>query len=500
MNRAKPTASNGGPRLKALWVRDGHVCALAAITLIGLALRIMLLFQPMRYDESYTYTNYVSAPLGTAVSRYNCPNNHIFHTLLVRESVAIFGDHPWAIRLPALIFGASMIPAAYLMAAEFFGLDVALVTAALTASSSALVEYSTNARGYTIVCVCFMLIVVIARHLTLQSTPARWYLFSIISAIGFYAIPVMLFPFGIVVAWIALDWRAKGDHARDPQLPAWLLRSFALTGGIVFVLYFPVLTNTGWRSLVANRFVTPQPHFLRKLVEYSGLTWALATRDLSQPVVLALVAGLCISIFAPRPSRDDARRLIAAVVLWCSTVLLAMRAVPDERAWLFTLPLGLALATNGLRIFARSIPVRAVVITPLIAIGLGYRTISSHSILKSDQTGALIDGQAIATFLESRISNNYRVLAICPSDGILRYYLDTYHLPSTLVVIKVGREDRDGFFAVVNVSERQSLAGVLKAGGIAAADLKSTTLVAHFASADAYQVELAPGWIPDRMR
>ena len=210
-----------------LWVEEPTLCVLAAITIIGLALRVMFLFQPMRYDESYTYITYVARPLRTSISYYNCPNNHIFHTLMVRECIALFGDHPWALRLPALIFGTLMIPAAFFMAAAFFGPNVAVLTSALTASSSILVEYSTNARGYTIECVCFLMILANAKRLTLKSTRMRRGLFCAISAFGFYTIPVMLFPFGIVVVWMILDWLARDAHCRDPQLPVRLLGSIS---------------------------------------------------------------------------------------------------------------------------------------------------------------------------------------------------------------------------------------------------------------------------------
>jgi hypothetical protein len=484
------TSKHGQP-LAPIWMREPDLCALAAITLIGLALRIDFLFQPMRYDESYTYITYVARPLRTTISYYNCPNNHIFHTLMARECIALFGAHSWALRLPALIFGTLMIPAAYFMAAAFFGSNVAVVTSALTASSSILVEYSTNARGYTILCVCFMMILAIAKSLTLQSTAVRWLLFSIISAFGFYTIPVMLFPFGIVVVWMFLNWLAEVAHRRDPQLPIRLLGSIALTAAIVLVLYIPVLLNTGWRSLVANRFITPQSNFFPKLIRYSLSTWALAIRDLPQTVVALLLVGLGLSVFVPRPSRGDALRLIAALLLWCSTVLFTMRAVPDERVWLFTLPLGFALSLDGLGVLARAIPGRAVLVAPLIAGVLGYCTISSRSIVNSHETGTLPDGQAMAVLLKPLLSEKCHVLGICPSDAILQYYFDRSGLSPLMVVNNVHRYEGKCLFAVTDEPEDQSLDGVLSQGGIERDALKRVTLLAHYASGNVYKVELA---------
>jgi len=480
-----------GQRRAPIWMREPSLCALAAITLIGLALRIDFLFQPMRYDEAYNYITYIARPLRTTISYYNCPNNHIFHTVMARECVAMFGAHPWAQRLPALIFGTLMIPAAYFMAAAFFGPNVALVTAALTASSSILVEYSTNARGYTVLCVCFLTIAAIAKSLTSQSTVMRWRWFSIISALGFYTIPVMLFPFGIIVVWMILNWLAEDTGRRDPQFPVKLLSAIALTAAIVLVLYIPVLANTGWRSIVANRFITPQSNFFRKLIRSSFSTWALLIRDLPLTVVAVLVVGLVISVFVPRPSRGDALRLIAAIVIGCSTILLIMRAVPDERVWLFMLPLGFALGLDGLGVFARARPSYVVPIALLVVAVLGYRTISSSSILNSRETGALPDAKAMTMLLKPLLSEKCHVLGICPSDSILEYYFDRSDLPS-VAVGKVNGDERNCLFAVTDAPEGQSLDDVLSKGGVEPAELKRATLIAHYASGNVYKVELAP--------
>ena len=82
-----------------------HLLLLAAVLVLALAVRLLFLFQPMRYDEAYTYTHFASTPIYLTVSNFSSTNNHIFHTLLVQFSSLIFGNQPWALRLPALIAG-----------------------------------------------------------------------------------------------------------------------------------------------------------------------------------------------------------------------------------------------------------------------------------------------------------------------------------------------------------------------------------------------------------
>ena len=56
----------------------------------------------MRYDESVTYLYFASQSWMTVVSSYTYPNNHVFHSLLVKAFATVLGDDPWVLRsLPA---------------------------------------------------------------------------------------------------------------------------------------------------------------------------------------------------------------------------------------------------------------------------------------------------------------------------------------------------------------------------------------------------------------
>ncbi len=65
-----------------------------AVLLAAVAIRIHHIGQTMRNDEAYTFLAYASSPLSSALSDYEYPNNHLFHTLLVWVSTRIFGGSP----------------------------------------------------------------------------------------------------------------------------------------------------------------------------------------------------------------------------------------------------------------------------------------------------------------------------------------------------------------------------------------------------------------------
>src|SRR5207237_7232350 len=77
----------------------------------------------------------------------------------------------------------------------------AILAAALTASWPAFIDYSNDARGYTLLC-CFTLIAAASMCYVIRSgNSAAMLLFAVASALGFYTVPVMLYPFAMLAVW-----------------------------------------------------------------------------------------------------------------------------------------------------------------------------------------------------------------------------------------------------------------------------------------------------------
>ena len=148
-------------RLRALWPvlrRDWHELraravislrrvtiaewvAIGALTVLAVAIRWAPLFQPMRYDEAATWIDYASQPLAKSLSDYRFPNNHLFHTLLVHLSAAVFGSDPWALRLPAFIAGILVVPLTWGAGRALYSPSAGLLSAKMAATSASLTLY-----------------------------------------------------------------------------------------------------------------------------------------------------------------------------------------------------------------------------------------------------------------------------------------------------------------------------------------------------------------------
>jgi len=336
---------------RRVWERDGFALyGLLGLTLCGLVLRLCFLFQPMRYDEAMTYLAFAAKGLATILVSYTVPNNHVLHTVLVHYACALLGPYPWVIRLPALVAGTLLIPATYLVARLFYDARTALLAAALVASSSALVLYSTNARGYTIVSLVFLALLALAARLREHRSRRAWRAFTVLSAAGFFTIPVMLYPFGVVVLWLLLSVAMDDVRVPKAQLLTDLSSSVVGVVALTVMLYAPIIVFDGLKSLLANDYVQAQgwPAFLAALADLRAFVGAQWDQEYPMAIRLILLIGLAAGVALHRRVGATRAPLPLAVVGWCVPLLLLSGHVAFPRVYLFLLPVGAMVAAGGL--------------------------------------------------------------------------------------------------------------------------------------------------------
>lgn len=122
---------------------------IAGILAIALILRVINLDAQLWYDEVLTLIQSVRLPPAELFVSYGSLNNHVLYTWLAKAAVALFGEHPWSLRLPAVIFGVASIAAVWALFRESSGKWMAALIALLLALSYHHVWFSQNARGYT---------------------------------------------------------------------------------------------------------------------------------------------------------------------------------------------------------------------------------------------------------------------------------------------------------------------------------------------------------------
>jgi len=470
-----------------------HLYALFIILLLGIAVRLCFLYQPIRYDEAATFLYYASQPLYTGLSNWSAPNNHIFHTFLVHLAYFFLGNRTWVIRLPALFAGILLIPASYTVIRIFYNKYAALLTAGVVASSSALVEYSTNARGYTLLCLIFLLILGLGKYLTQRRNSAVWFLFVILSVLGFYTIPIMLYPFGIVIIWLLLS-----IIFRDTKLPCrFLLKrlfcSLIIVALLTFVVYVPVFAMKGFRSVIATS--QSWSYFTAEFAPFFSSIWNQWNRDIPTVISFLFIIGFFVSlVFHKQLTNNHGVPIILAVVIWLVPILILRRVPPFRRIWLFLLPLYIGISSSGvsylLRLTESKIDNYKSIVSASLAIILSFwlslNVVYTRSVYYSNETGTLRDAEAITTFLKNYLEPEDRVLAVQPSDAPLRYYFDVYQVSSKYLSSDLDSSHR--ILVLVNESHHQTLRGILDKAGLLKTSLSVPQVIQRYESATLYDV------------
>ena len=220
------------------------------LIILGAVLRAVLSTLPIGHDEAYTFMVFAQRDLGSIISDYHLPNNHVFHTILVHYTTQLFGPRLWAIRLPATLSILSMIPVSYLISANYFNRKTALLISTAVAIMPNFILVSLNARGYPVAAFFFLLIWLLAIYLKKHMNLFAWLLFIIFSTLGFFTLPLMLYGFGMVLGWMFVSWLLADISSDYPR--GVFLRNLILSGLVVvaltLLLYAPIILNNDARS------------------------------------------------------------------------------------------------------------------------------------------------------------------------------------------------------------------------------------------------------------
>lgn len=448
---------------------------LVVLALMGAALLVRWLFlsYPMRYDESYTVVTFASRPWLNLISDYSLPNNHIFHTILVKLSIGLFGDAPWAVRLPAFISGILCIPAGYVLARQLYGRTTALLSAGLISLVPMLIEISTNARGYSQYTLFGLLLFSLGIYLVRHANLAGWLLFGLVSTLGFYTVPFMLYPFGAVCLWMLVSvWieRERTVYGTFGRFLKYLVSMGVLVVVVAVLLYSPViLIGTGLQSLIGNPFVTPMSwtEFWPVLGEEMLSTWQKWNFDLTVTARFVLAGGVILSLALHRRISRVRMPLQLTSLLWLAAVVIPMRRNPYDRLWVFLLPLWLTWASAGLLgLFSTLKEKPRLVWQNALTIGILVLSLTwSYQRVHDYFPGWQADPGKVeeaSTYLSQALQPGDAVAVVFPFDAQYWYYLGRLGVADE-VMHRIEQTPHARVFAVVTDDGESSPASVLAA-------------------------------------
>ena len=255
---------------------------LGVLIALGTALRFHQLGTALWFDEILTLLESVRLPLREIVTHFPGNNDHPLYSVLAHLSVRAFGETPWALRLPAAVFGVAAIPLLYWLGSTVTERREAAAACVILTVSYHHIWFSQNARAYTALLVWALLsTVAIIRWL---DTGKRSYLvlYAVSTGAGAYShLTMILVSVGQALA-VACDWllyrRSSRLHAGWPELAAGFVGAAVLT----ILVYAPMLLDVGTffatQTAPQNEVATPRWAIfaaVRGLELGFGVTWAI---------------------------------------------------------------------------------------------------------------------------------------------------------------------------------------------------------------------------------
>jgi 4-amino-4-deoxy-L-arabinose transferase-like glycosyltransferase len=431
---------------------------LAVIVIFSAIARWMLINRPIEYDEAYTFVEFARHPFRYIVSTYYVPNNQVFNSLLMRISYLLFGDQLWQLRLPTYIASLLMVVCVFLLGRSLYNSKVGMAAAGIVAFLPTMILRSVSARGYIIVTLMALLGLLAANYLIRKKNIFVWLFLIFACAMGFYAIPVMLYPCGLVFVWLLLAWLTKEVSTEYPHFVVWL-KYLVIAGFLILVLtilfYSPILLTNNLAEIYTNNRVL-QPASLMSFFHSFPATFHGLLMDwhsgLSDLIGYVLLAGLVLSLLFHK--RDSKFRLPMQFVFitYISLMLLVERPYPISRIWLWVIPLLAIWCAAGIvgvvEWGTRRWPTGFIspVLLGIMLFGFAANGMfQSYDMSVLHPTGEDPAAAKVTLFLKSQLTTEDYVAVSTCSDARYWYYFQFFGIPDNVL------RNRNRFFAKVYI-------------------------------------------------
>jgi hypothetical protein len=174
-----------------------------AITLLGLAVRVVVFQQDVFADELSTYwivsTNDLDGVISSVTSDNEISPPLSFAVAWLTTQVDL---SPEMLRAGSLAAGVATIPGVYLLGVRTVGRQAGVVASALTALAPFMVYYSSEARGYALM-MAFVLGSTLAMLRAVDDGRIRWWVvYAICSCAAVYTHYTSVFVLGVQLVWL----------------------------------------------------------------------------------------------------------------------------------------------------------------------------------------------------------------------------------------------------------------------------------------------------------
>jgi hypothetical protein len=340
--------------------------SVGAIALAGLLLRFAASHGGLWTDEAWSviYALQARDPIGVFL-RINHDNNH--HLISLWLQAIGMRAPPWLARLPAVLAGASAIVVAALIAARRSRV-AGIVAALLFAFSPIMVTYGSEARGYALMMLAALtMLLIVLRSVKQERTRATPWWLGLISLFGMLSHMTGAAPVVLISLWAYLEQRAvEGSEHAFWKIAKLMGPALVIAAAFpVFVIVAGVTSPGGMR--VGGYIPFHWSDYREALTNLA--TWTLGITELPGWIALLASALIAIALALWPPGWLGTRaRLYVVLILGVPLGVVLCRAPNTEFARYFLCSaIGLLLVISEWfgRMFAKDGARRAVAATAL---------------------------------------------------------------------------------------------------------------------------------------
>ena len=296
------------------------------------------------YDEAWTYLAFTNKNPLVAACFYPTSNNHILFSHLTQITKLLPFDILTNLRLSALISNILAVLTLFFCLRKYVKPLVAWVGIILFTFSFPMVYYGFVARGYSLIVLFFTVgffsLLQILRNF---ENKKAWYRLLISSVLGFYTIPIYLYPFVSLFGFSMVFFWVNKNKTTVLKTIKYGLATCVLT----FAVYSPVFAISGIQSVTSNKFVNSlsmKEVMSGFLTHINQTIHFFTTSNYSYifAIALLLVFILAIKIIEFKP----AIYLSIFMILMVPVLIFIHKVLPVERTWIYLLvPLTFLIST-----------------------------------------------------------------------------------------------------------------------------------------------------------
>lgn len=287
------------------------------------------------YDEAWTYLAFTSKNPLVAACFYPTSNNHILFSHLTQITKLLPFDILTNLRLSALIPNILAVITLFFCLRKYVEPLAAWVGIILFTFSFPMVYYGFVARGYSLIVLFFTVgffsLLQILRNF---ENKKAWYRLLISSVLGFYTIPIYLYPFVSLFGFSMVFFWVNKNKTTVLKTVKYGLATCVLT----FAVYSPVFAISGIQSVTSNKFVNSlsmKEVMSGFLTHINQTIHFFTTSNYSYifAIALLLVFILAIKIIEFKP----AIYLSIFMILMVPVLIFIHKVLPVERTWIYLL-------------------------------------------------------------------------------------------------------------------------------------------------------------------